>query len=271
MVLLEVKNLKVWDTRNNEVIIKNNSFSVKENRCLAIVGESGSGKSMTCKSIMRLNKPWIEASGNVLFKGKDIFNLPNTKMRKLCGKNIAMIMQNGMSAFDPSSTIGVHLRETLWEHYGWDKKHADEAMVQSMESIMLKNPKEILKKYPHQLSGGMLQRIMIALTLVLEPDVIIADEPTTALDTITQFEVIHQFVSLRKRTKSSMIFISHDLGVVKKIADDVIVMQDGCIVESGTLSEIFKNPKNNYTRYLISTREELGNKYKKMLGGGIGC
>ncbi|MDR9796559.1 ABC transporter ATP-binding protein [Aeribacillus pallidus] len=266
MNILEVENLQVTDMNTGQIIIYNSSFRLKKGNCLAIVGESGSGKSVTCRSIMRLNKAWIRQSGYILFKGENLNHLSEKEMRKKRGKNLCMILQNGMSAFDPSCVIGVHLRETLVEHFGWSNTEIEEKMKKAMESVMLKNPIEIMNKYPHQLSGGMLQRIMIALALVLEPDIIIADEPTTALDTISQFEVVEQFIQLRERMGCSMIFVSHDLGVVKKIADDVLVMKDGKIIERGDIQTIFSEAKHEYTRYLVSTRLTVSNHFKKIMG-----
>lgn len=266
MNLLEVKHLKVWDHNKNKVIIFDSSFHLKQGSCLAIVGESGSGKSVTCKSIMRLNKPWIRQSGEILFKGENLNQLAEKDMRKKRGKSMCMILQNGMSAFDPSCVIGVHLKETLREHFGWSNYEIIEKMKRAMESVMLKKPLEIMNKYPHQLSGGMLQRIMIALALVLEPDMIIADEPTTALDTISQFEVVEQFIALRKNTGCSMIFISHDLGVVKKVADTILVMKDGEIIERGSVQAIFTEPQHEYTSYLLSTKQVLSDHFKQVMG-----
>ncbi|WP_440604185.1 staphylopine uptake ABC transporter ATP-binding protein CntD [Bacillus sp. GB_SG_008] len=266
MNILEVENLKVLDINTGKIIIYNSSFNLKQGGCLAIVGESGSGKSVTCRSIMRLNKAWIRQSGDILFKGENLNNLPEKEMRKKRGRNLCMILQNGMGAFDPSCVIGVHLRETLVEHFGWSNNEMEGKMKTAMESVVLKNPIEIMNKYPHQLSGGMLQRIMIALALVLEPDIIIADEPTTALDTISQFEVVEQFMKLRERMGSSMIFVSHDLGVVKKIADDVLVMKDGEIIERGNTRTIFSEAEHEYTKYLVSTRLALSNNFKKIMG-----
>ncbi|MFJ7472084.1 staphylopine uptake ABC transporter ATP-binding protein CntD [Peribacillus frigoritolerans] len=266
MNVLEVKNLRIWDSNTGEVIIYNSSFHLKQGSCLAIVGESGSGKSMTCRSIMRLNKSWLHQSGDILFKGENLNDLSEKAMRKKRGRNLCMILQNGMSAFDPSCVIGVHIKETLVEHFGWSNKEMEEKMKNAMESVMLKNPIEIMNKYPHQLSGGMLQRIMIALALVLEPDIIIADEPTTALDTISQFEVVEQFIKLRERMGCSMIFVSHDLGVVRAIADEVLVMKDGEIVEREKSKIIFSEPEHEYTKYLVSTRLALSNHFKKIMG-----
>ncbi|UII57796.1 ABC transporter ATP-binding protein [Cytobacillus spongiae] len=269
MNVLEVNNLKVWDSNSGKEIIHDSSFGLKEGSCLAIVGESGSGKSVTCKAIMRLNRPTLNQSGEILFKGENISELSRKEMRKKRGKNLCMIMQNGMSAFDPSCVVGVHLRETLAEHFKWSKSEIELRMTRAMESVMLKNPRDIMNKYPHQLSGGMLQRVMIALAIVLEPDMILADEPTTALDTISQYEVIDQFIQLRKRMGCSMIFVSHDLGVVRKIADEVMVMKDGEIIERGKTEDIFSEAQHEYTKYLVSTRLALSDHFKKVMGEGL--
>ncbi|EOP91362.1 hypothetical protein IGM_02008 [Bacillus cereus HuB4-4] len=266
MNILEVKNLRVWDNNTGRVIIYNSSFNLNYGSCLAIVGESGSGKSVICRSIMGLNKSWIHQSGEILFQGENLNSLSEKEMRKKRGRNLCMILQNGMRAFDPSCVIGVHLRETLAEHFGWSNKKIEVKMKHAMESVMLKNSIEIMNQYPHQLSGGMLQRIMIALALVLEPDIIIADEPTTALDTISQFEVVEQFIKLRERMGCSMIFVSHDLGVVKKIANKILVMKEGVIIERDTVQNVFSEPKHEYTRYLVSNRLALSNNFKNLMG-----
>ncbi|UOE94718.1 ABC transporter ATP-binding protein [Alkalihalobacillus sp. LMS39] len=264
--LLDVRHLKIVDSRTQQVIIKDSSFQLETGRCLGIVGESGSGKSVTCKAVMRLNRQWLHQTGEIAFQGLDLNSISEKEMRKKRGKHICMIVQNGMSAFDPSSRIGVYLRETLQTHYRWNKTECEEKMIEAMGKVRLQHPSDILKKYPHELSGGMLQRIMIALALVLEPDLLIADEPTTALDAISQYEVVEQFILLRERIGCSVLFISHDLGVVRKIADDVIVMKEGEIVESGETETIFNAPKHEYTKYLISTRAALSDNFKKMMG-----
>lgn len=265
--ILEVNRLKVWDSGTGKVIIPNSSFHVKQGSSLAIVGESGSGKSMTCRAIMRLNKPGIRHTGDILFNGENLTHLPRERMRKIRGKQLCMIMQNGMRAFDPSCIIGVHLKETLVEHYGWSREEITTNMKHAMESVMLKHPIDIMNKYPHQLSGGMLQRVMIALAIVLKPDLVIADEPTTALDSISQFEVVEQFTQLRDRMGCSMIFISHDLAVVRKLADEMVVMKDGAIVEKGTTDAVFSEARNEYTRYLVSTKQALTEHFKRIMGG----
>lgn len=178
-----------------------------------------------------------------------------------------MIMQNGMRAFDPSRPVGAHLRETLAVHYHWSSGEITEKLKRAMESVGLKDPPAVMRRYPHELSGGMLQRVMIALAIVLEPNIIIADEPTTALDAITQYEVVEQFVQLRSRIGSSMIFVSHDLGVVKRIADEVLVMKDGEIVERGETRDIFAGAQHPYTRYLVSSKLALNRHFMQLTGG----
>ncbi|MFN2748276.1 MULTISPECIES: staphylopine uptake ABC transporter ATP-binding protein CntD [Bacillus] len=266
MNILEVKHLKVWDVHSGHVIVHNSSFELKKGSCLAIVGESGSGKSVTCRALMRLNKASLRQSGDILLKGENLHHISEKEMRKKRGKNLCMILQNGMSAFDPSCVIGVHIRETLSEHFGLSRNEIEQKMIRAMESVMLKNPTELMNKYPHQLSGGMLQRVMIALAFALEPDMIIADEPTTALDTISQFEVVEQFIQLREKMGCSMIFVSHDLGVVKKIADDVLVMKNGDIIERGSTPSIFSEAQHEYTKYLVSARLSLSENFNKIMG-----
>lgn len=264
--LLEVQDLNIWNIHTGTTIVHDVSFELKSESCLAIVGESGSGKTLTCRSIMRLNKPWLSQSGTIRFKGEDLNELSEKEMRKKRGKQLCMILQNGMNAFDPSCVIGVHLRETLAEHYGWNKKEIEVRMAKAMEQVMLKHPLEVMNKYPHQLSGGMLQRVMIALALVLEPDIIIADEPTTALDSLAQYEVLEQFTRLREELGCSMLFISHDLAAVKRLADEVIVMKNGELIEKGLVDKIFYGPDHEYTKYLVSSRLTLSNHFKRLMG-----
>lgn len=268
MNTLEVEHLSVWDEATGHAIVRDSSFRLRQGQCLAIVGESGSGKSMTCKAIMRLNRGSIRQSGRILLNGEDIEALSEPEMRKRRGKRMCMIVQNGMTAFDPSRPIGVHLRETLRTHFGWSRSEAESSIAAAMESVMLRKPLELMNKYPHQLSGGMLQRVMIALALALQPDVIIADEPTTALDAISQYEVVEQFVLLRERMGCSLLFVSHDLGVVKRIADDVVVMKDGAIVEQGSMGDVFAKSRHSYTQYLISSRLTLSRHFQSIMEGG---
>ncbi len=248
-------------------MVPGSTFQVKQGSCLAIVGESGSGKSLTCRAIMSLNKAWIRQSGDIRLGGVNLSELSEREMRKRRGKRLCMIMQHGMRAFDPSSVVGVHLRETLREHYGWSKSVITEKMSAAMSSVLLKDPIAVMNNYPHQLSGGMLQRVMIALALVLEPDVIIADEPTTALDTVSQFEAVEQLIQLRARMDCSMMLVTHDMGVVSRIADEVLVMKDGTIVERGTTGAILANAQHAHTRYLLAAKHAVSRHYRKIMEG----
>ncbi|MFD2611337.1 staphylopine uptake ABC transporter ATP-binding protein CntD [Paenibacillus gansuensis] len=267
MAMLEVSNLRIWDSRTGSVMVPGSSFQVGKGSCLGIVGESGSGKSLTCRAIMRLNKPGIRQSGDILFNGVNLAQLSEKNMRPRRGKQLYMIMQNGMRAFDPSCLIGVHLREVLSGHFGWGREEITIRMKCAMSSVLLKDPIAVMNSYPHQLSGGMLQRVMIALALVLEPDLIIADEFTSALDTLSRFEVMEQFMQLRQRMGCSVMFVSHDLGVVQKLADEILVMKDGMIVERGTTEAIFSGAMHEYTRQLVSSSLALHHRFQAVTGG----
>lgn len=265
--MIEVKNLTVELRERKKVvsIIDNISFQVKDNRCLGILGESGSGKSITSKAIMGLLESNFIVKGNVYFKGNDILKISNKSSSELRGKYISMILQNPMTSFNPLFTVGNQMVETFREHLPIKKDEALKIAVESLEKMNLNNLAEILKKYPHELSGGMLQRIMIAITIALKPDLIIADEPTTAIDSINQIEVVEEFKRMKKFLKTSMIFITHDLGVLTEIADDGIVMNKGKVIESGTISKIINNPEQEHTKYLIDTRLKLFKKFYESL------
>lgn len=265
--MIKVNNLTISDSRNKEILVNDLSFEVKKNTCLAIVGESGSGKSMTVKSMNSIHKPWIKCTGEIIFGNKNILATNKKDLQKIRGKEIFMIFQDAMSAFDPSYKIGDLCVEILSANINNPKSGYESLLLKSMKKVLLKNPHEIIKKYPHQLSGGMLQRIIISLSLALEPKLIIADEPTTSLDTITQFEVVEQFKQLKKELNTTMIFISHDLGIVRELADYVVLMKNGKKVEEGCCQEIFANPKSEYSKYLIGTRKLLAENFKNLIGG----
>lgn len=266
--IIKIQDLKIFDKRNREIIVDKLSFNVKQKTCLAIVGESGSGKSMTVKTINKTHRPWIEYTGEILFDGRDILKMSKNQLRNVRGKDIFMIFQDAMSAFDPSTRIGNSCIEILTENIKTDKKSYKDLLINSMEKVLLKDPDEILKKYPHQLSGGMLQRVIISLALVLKPKLIIVDEPTTALDTISQYEVVDQFKKLQKELNTTMIFISHDLGVVRNLADYVVLMKDGHKVEEAPTEDIFNNPQSNYAKHLIGTRKILAKNFNELMRRG---
>ena len=267
-MILELENVVVKDPRSNEVIVHGSSFVVSKNKCLSIVGESGSGKSMTTKAILGLTNPWLKISGTAKYKGKNLIGLKQSELRKIRGKNICMIPQDAMTSFDPLYTIGYQMIETFVENLGISKEESKKLAIESLDKMLINNPEEVIKKYPHQLSGGMLQRCMIAIAIAMKPDIIIADEPTTALDSINQREVVEEFKRLRDVTGTSLIFISHDLGVVQSLADDILVMKNGECVEYGTAKKIFENPQHEYTKYLIDTRVSLTESFIKAMEKG---
>ena len=267
-MILELENVVVKDPRSNEVIVHGSSFVVSKNKCLSIVGESGSGKSMTTKAILGLTNPWLKISGSAKYKGKNLIGLKQSELRKIRGKNICMIPQDAMTSFDPLYTIGYQMIETFVENLGISKEESKKLAIESLDKMLINNPEEVIKKYPHQLSGGMLQRCMIAIAIAMKPDIIIADEPTTALDSINQREVVEEFKRLRDVTGTSLIFISHDLGVVQSLADDILVMKNGECVEYGTAKKIFENPQHEYTKYLIDTRVSLTESFIKAMEKG---
>lgn len=263
-MILEVKNLSVYfrEGKNLKNIINNISFGVKENKCLGILGESGSGKSITCKAVMGLLNNNFAVSGQALFKGRDILALNKKEKEELRGKSICMIIQNPMTAFNPLFTIGNTVIETFKAHLTITKDEAEKLAEDSFIKMNLNNPKEIMKKYPHELSGGMLQRIMIAITISLKPDLIIADEPTTAIDCLNVVEVIKEFKKMKDILNTSMIFISHDLSVLSAISDEIMVMNSGEILEYGSKESIINHSKDDHTKYLIDTRMKLLKKFK---------
>lgn len=265
MSLLKIENLSVVDVRNSEKIIQNVNFSLEPNSCLGIVGESGSGKSMTCRAILNLTHPWLQVKGRILLHGEDI-NGANT-MEKVRGKNISMVLQDPMTAFDPIYTIGFQIRETLMEKLRVSKRDAMEMGLDAMVKMGIDDAPNVYEKYPHQLSGGMLQRCMIAISLAMKPDVIIADEPTTALDAINQRDVVDQLEKLQHAAGTAIIFVSHDLGVVQRIAQQVLVMKEGTVVAYGETSQIFREAVDQYTQYLVKNRLALSEPFQRLIRG----
>ncbi len=262
MNLLEVSNLSIH--HQNTPIIKNISFSVKKGSCLAILGESGSGKSLTWKAIVGLLSPDFAVSGLALFQENNLLTQNEASLCRIRGKEISIILQNPMSCFDELYRIKDQMKETFQMHTNWSKKEIHQQSIQALQKMKLPSPEKILNSYPHQLSGGTLQRIMIAIATTTHPKILIADEPTTALDAITKFEIMKEFQRL-KQQKMTMIFITHDLGVASMIADEVIILQAGELVESGSFQEISNNPKTNYTKLLVEKRLAVQKKYQEIL------
>lgn len=234
------------------------SFDVFENEILGIVGESGSGKSVTSLSIMGLlPKKTAHRSGSILFEGKDLLKIKEKEFRQIRGKEIAMIFQEPMSALNPSLKCGKQVSEILELHLNLKSSEAKKETISLFEKVKLPRPNEIYNSYPHQISGGQMQRVMIAMAIACKPKLLIADEPTTALDVTVQKEIISLLKSIQRETKMAMLFISHDLNLVSEIADRVMVMYKGDVVENASTYSIFKSPKATYTKALLKARPAL--------------
>ncbi|MDE1549279.1 ABC transporter ATP-binding protein [Jeotgalibaca caeni] len=255
MSLLQVENLHAYfDTRRGTVKAVNGvSFSLEEGKTLGIVGESGSGKSQTAMSILKLfqNNQYV-AEGSITFEGQDMLSFSKKELLKVRGNDISMIFQEPMTSLNPVFTVKHQLMEVLKIHQKMDNRAALERAYELLEAVKIPNPDRVAKQYPHQLSGGMSQRVMIAMALACNPKLLIADEPTTALDVIIQAEILRLMNELKEKFNTSILFITHDLGVISKMADDVIVMYGGKVVESGPIEDIFKNAHHPYTKRLIA-------------------
>ncbi|MDW8515053.1 ABC transporter ATP-binding protein [Priestia flexa] len=259
--VLEVQDLTVkFATYGGEVqAVRGVSFDLYKGETLAIVGESGCGKSVTSQSIMRLipNPPGKITRGSILFKGRDLAKLSEKAMRKIRGADISMIFQDPMTALNPTITVGQQIAESMMQHENITKEAANKKALDMLNLVGIPNPKERLKQYPHEFSGGMRQRIVIAMALVCEPEVLIADEPTTALDVTIQAQILELFKEIQAKTGVSIILITHDLGVVAQVADRIAVMYAGKIVEAGKRRDIFYQPQHPYTKGLLQSVPRL--------------
>jgi oligopeptide transport system ATP-binding protein len=255
--LLEVRDLQVsFSTYAGEVqAVRGVSFDLRRGETLAIVGESGSGKSVTAKSIMRLNPEanTMIKGGEILFEGQDILKLSEKRMQDIRGPKIAMVFQDPMTSLDPTMRIGRQITESLRKHLGMSKEAAKKRAIELLTLVGIPNPEDRIKQYPHQFSGGMRQRVIIAIALSCDPQILIADEPTTALDVTIQAQILELLRELQEQLGMSIILITHDLGVVANTAHRVAVMYAGKVVEKGTLREIFYNPQMPYTWGLLSS------------------
>ena len=258
--LLEVKNLCVnFGTYGGEVkAVRGVTFDLHKGETLAIVGESGSGKSVACKTIMRiLSSNGYIKDGQILFDGKDLTKISEKDMDKVRGKDIAMIFQDPMTSLNPTMTIGKQIMEPIIKHQGFSKEDARKRAIELIELVGISDAEKRFKQYPHQFSGGMRQRIVIAISLACNPKVLIADEPTTALDVTIQAQILELIKDLQEKTGVAVIFITHDLGVVANMADRVAVMYAGKIIEYGTSDDIFYDPKHPYTWGLLGSMPTL--------------
>ena len=260
--LLEVDDLTTYFFTRDGVVraVDGVSFRVKRGETLAIVGESGCGKSVTSLSIMRLiaSPPGRTVRGRVLFEGRDLLQLPEPEMRKVRGNAISMIFQEPMTSLNPVLTIGHQVAEALVLHRGLSKDQAAQRMVELLRLVKMPEAERRASQYPHQLSGGMRQRVMIAMALACEPRLLIADEPTTALDVTIQAQILELMRELQQKTGAAIVLITHDLGVVAEMAERVVVMYAGRKVEEATVLELFARPRHPYTRGLLLSIPKLG-------------
>jgi peptide/nickel transport system ATP-binding protein len=265
-VLLEIKDLRTYFHLDEGVLkaVDGVSLTIQRNRVLGIVGESGCGKSITARSILRLIPPPGKVQGEILFyqngSSVDLAKLSQhgDQIRSIRGRDIAMIFQEPMSAFSPVHTIGDQIMEAVLVHEQVDKVEARRRAVDLLRHVGIPLPERRVDAYPHQMSGGMLQRAMIAMALALRPQILIADEPTTALDVTIQAQILRLMKNLQAEIGMSIIFITHDLGVIANMADDVAVMYLGRVVEFGTVRQIFRNPQHPYTRALMQSIPTIG-------------
>ncbi len=265
--LLSCHNLSISFGKKRKAVevVHQISFSVSKNEIVGIVGESGSGKSVTSMAIMGLlPEKTAHSNGSILFEGKELLSEKPKQLRKLRGKDISMIFQEPMSALNPSLRCGFQVAEILMHHLNMSASEAKKETLSLFEKVKLPRPHEIFNSYPHQISGGQMQRVMIAMAIACKPKLLIADEPTTALDVTVQKEILELLKSLQKETNMSMIFISHDLSLVSEIADTVVVMYKGKIVETGSVRKIFTEADHTYTKALLASRPTLDVRLKKL-------
>jgi peptide/nickel transport system ATP-binding protein len=261
MALLEIENLQVHFRTPDGVnrAVDGVSFHVNERETLAVVGESGCGKSVTAMSILRLiQEPPGKVAGSIRFQGNELLNLSEREMRRIRGNDISMIFQEPMTSLNPVLAVGRQLGETLRLHQGLDKNAAEARAVEMLALVGIPEPRRRVREYPHQLSGGMRQRVMIAIALACNPKLLIADEPTTALDVTIQAQILDLMKDLKRRVGAAIVLITHDLGVVAEVAERVIVMYAGRKVEEAPVAELFRNPRHPYTQGLLGAVPKLG-------------
>lgn len=256
--LLEVRDLRTYFFTDEGIAkaVDGVSFEIGRGETVGLVGESGCGKSVTSLSIMRLIKAH-QMGGEILLDGEDLLKMPDSKLNKLRGKDIGMIFQDPMTSLDPVFTCGFQMRETIRRHQKISKAEADKLAISLLEQVGIPDPIATMKRYPHELSGGQRQRVMIAMAMTCNTKLLIADEPTTALDMTIQAQILNLMRKIKEEKHNSILIITHDLGVVAELCDRVIVMYCGKIVESGTVRQIFHNPQHQYTKALLASIPSL--------------
>ena len=267
--VFELKDLHVTlrQHRHATELVKGVSFAVEPGECLGILGESGSGKSMSIKAAMGLLNKSFSVSGAAMFQGEPLLEKSGEELRRLRGGKVGVVLQNPMTCFDPLYRIGTQIAETFAAHNNWDGEEILRRSLELLEKMRIRNPEEVLEKYPHQLSGGMLQRIMIGIATAMEPILLIADEPTTAIDAITQYEILNEFLRVKQEKQTAMVFISHDLNAISRVADRIVVLNQGCVVDEGDFQHILHHAQDPYTRLLVEKRADVMRRYRQVLTG----
>mgnify|MGYP002562162731 CR=1 FL=1 len=260
--MLEIRDLHVRFHGSDHEAVRGIGLSVADGEIVGLVGESGSGKTVTAMTVSGLlDHRKADVRGSICLDGRQLLDLGGEKLRSIQGKDICVVFQEPMSALDPAMRIGPQVEECLRAHTALSREERRERALEALREVDLPDAEGIYRKYPHELSGGMLQRVMIGLAICMQPSLIIADEPTTAIDSISQYAIMQEFLRIKQRGEVSMIFISHDLGVLSLIADRLIVMHDGKAVESGTAQEIFDNATDTYTRHLIKQHRAVMHRF----------
>ena len=253
-ILLEVKDLNIefHDHLIPETVVYDFDLELREGEIVGLVGESGSGKSMSALAVAGLlSRRDMHKKGQILFEGLDLLTCERSKLRKLQGNDIGIVFQEPMTSLNPVKRIGWQIEEALRIHTDLNKNQRYQRAIEMMREVELPDPERVYRQYPHELSGGMRQRVMIAAAMICNPRILIADEPTTALDVTIQAQIIELLKRINKEKKTSILFISHDLSLVKQLCERVLVMKGGYVVETGTTKEVFEHPKEEYTRQLI--------------------
>ncbi len=265
--VFELNNLRVsLRSHHKETeLVRGVSFSVNSGECLGILGESGSGKSMSMKAAMGLLDHSFTVEGSARFQGEELLGKSAEELRRLRGGQVGIVLQNPMTCFDPLYRIGQQIAETFKAHNDWSAEEIHTRSVALLEKMRIRNPEEVLEKYPHQLSGGMLQRIMIGIAMAMKPALLIADEPTTAIDAITQHEILNELLHIKENHNTAMLFISHDLNAISRIADNIVVLNHGAVVDRGDFQHILHHAQDPYTRLLVEKRADVMRKYTSIL------
>lgn len=255
--MLEIRDLSITlqTAQGPKKVVQHVDFQIPTGTTLGIVGESGSGKTMLCYAILQLFRESRNYEGDILLEGRSLMEMDEQQLRGLRGNDVACILQNPMAMFNPIITIGEHMIETVQAHRSLSKKQALHIATEQLAFFQLTDSR-MLKKYPHELSGGMLQRVMIAMAMSLRPKLLLADEPTTALDTMTQLKVLEELSHCQQQYQTTMLIVSHDLGVIARMADQIVVMRRGKIMEYGPAERILQNPVHSYTKALVAAKRK---------------